>query len=419
MGNRYKVKTNLFGTKYFLVDEATGKKVDAGTYVAQYAPDVADKGTKAIVYVVERPDHTYSVYSERDGLIIESAEAASKVLMQDRVPMLFKLGTETVYISPKDAKKHIVASKVDSICFEQNSLGQPTHNNVFIVRNGRPIVLNSEKHARHSKCITRYGKDGTVENADHAYLPLLLEREDSVISFLGAHRPQDYRDLASEYARLEGFAAVPGYLQAVTQHFTDIVSEGGVYTLEKVQKLKSDDNQASKELDAKVAAYRAQMAKNNGRVAEINEELRALGLSEETEETIKAYYPKNTQKAALARLRDSKSARPELYREREELSRENASIGIDKIQPLNEEDEYIANHLYSLGLKEETLKLLTSIESLTATIAEQYTIPTQDTIVEPVIDEAAPVTHEKPTQSVVDPVIQDPSGSKQEDPTQV
>ncbi len=418
MGNKYKVKSNFFGTRYFLVDEATGKKVDSGTYVAQYAPDIADKEDKAVVYVVERPDHTYSVYSERDGLIIESAVAASKVLMQDRIPMLFKLGTETVYITPRDAKKHIIASKVDSICFEQNSLGQPTHNNVFVVRNGRPIVLNSEKHTRHSKCITRYDKYGTVENAGHAYLPLLLDREDSVISFLGSHRPQDYRDLASEYARLEGFNAVPEYLQAVTQHFTEIVSEGGKLTLERVIELKEQDHQASKDLDKKVAVYRAQMAKNNSRVAEINEELRSLGLSEETEESIRTYYPKNTQRAALARLRDSKGTRPDLYQEREELSRENASIGFDKIQPLNEEDDYIANHLYCLGLKEETLKLLTSIEALTATIAEQYTIPTQDTIANPEIDQE-PITHEKPTQPVVDPVIENPNGSKQEDPTQV
>ncbi len=221
---QYTITQNLFKTKMMLKDEK-GKTVISAPYITEYAPDLKffNTGNPTIYFIRDRQG-VCSLFSEEKGMVLGCALPEYTEASNNGIPVLFRVGTETVYVSPKDASKHFI-QRDEAICFEQDSLGRPTHKHVYRIKNGMPEeIYNAGISNIDTKRITRYSPCKIIDYCADMYAPLLIKNPSELVCYLGSHSSDEYRDMARDYARVEGVDMLPTYLQTTIDHFRTLAS---------------------------------------------------------------------------------------------------------------------------------------------------------------------------------------------------
>ncbi len=221
---QYTITQNLFKTKMMLKDEK-GKTVLSAPYITEYAPDLKFLNTgNPVIYFAKDKQGVCSLFSEDKGLILSCALPEYAETNNCGIPVLFRVGTETVYVSPKDASKHFI-QRDEAICFEQDSFGRPTHKHVYKIKNGVPEeIYDCGIKSIDTKRITRYSPCGIIDYCSDMYSPFFVSTPNQLIGYLGSHSSDEYRDMARDYARVEGVDNLPTYLQTTLDHFRTLAS---------------------------------------------------------------------------------------------------------------------------------------------------------------------------------------------------
>ena len=75
-----------------------------------------------------------------------------------------------------------------------------------------------------TKRITRYSPCKIIDYCADMYAPLLIKNPSELVCYLGSHSSDEYRDMARDYARVEGVDMLPTYLQTTIDHFRTLAS---------------------------------------------------------------------------------------------------------------------------------------------------------------------------------------------------
>lgn len=368
---KYTIKYNLFKTKATLYN-AYNEPIATGSSIARLAPDV----TKQALFIVsDKKSGTYSVFNARQkDYIATGLESACDTLVSNGMPMLYKKDGKTLYVDPINAVV-VDIPKTDTICFEQDYNGRPTFNTVFVVHNGMPtpLVIGDQSNIYHN--VARFPQQDSVSNV---YRPLLLRYNDDLINFLGGTNARAYRELAEEYAALEGKDRLAEFLPAVKNHMYNIVTVDGRYGKKYLQEQRDYELKRMLTSEKERKAVASKTKSNGARISEINGQLMALGQPSYTETDIR-YFRDDYKKPALKALKKAmENATPEvakLYEERAALISEELRV-IGSAESIAQQEDLAAHdvYLYNLRIKEETIDLIEQVGDLFTTIQGEYGI---------------------------------------------
>ena len=357
--------------KTVLVDES-GKTVAT-------APQIRPLGSKfdKPIYVMTDREGQLSVFdAEKNAYVLTGASAAEGSPIIDGVPMIFSKGKNTLYVSPKNASVFRVPEN-DTLCIALSNQGQPSHDTVFQVHEGKPYPLHKPNmRISNPTSIIRYPQGDSIENV---YRPLLISSFDSARYYLQQTKPTDIRILAQSYSLVEGKEKLPEFMRSVLDHLRSEVSQGGAYSVDRLGELIGVADQEEVDLEKRKELLQTQAHEKQIQIDKVNEELAALGYPVALEGRVRYMSGSDKKRAekTLAKALDNPSEEiAALLAERETLNREIFNIHFDKIQPIEESiyagPSSIEDYKYSLQTRIDSHLAIDSLEGTFETVLQEY-----------------------------------------------
>lgn len=273
--------------RMILVEKGKKTPVLQAQKIFKHAPNVSpeDKGYVSLFVTVDRQSGMYDLFNASENrMILRHLEPTSYLISENGVPMVFTLKDQNLYVTP-DGEIRDLNLNTGSVYFSLDADGNPTHDIVFKVLKGSPVVLyrSSDFSARD---IIRHGRDnlfGKVarmpqdEIVENPFLPLLMTNSEDLLAFVQTYpnKKEALMTLAMQYKRIAGEdrMSTEQYLQAVATRFREIATSKGRISIESLNARIAENDKKIEDLKNQAAPYKQEATALVQTINAINQEL--------------------------------------------------------------------------------------------------------------------------------------------------